>query len=430
MTRDLRAARTGAVLTFVLAGLLCGSMTVRIPALSDKLGLSESSVGATLLVWGLGALVTMQSMRGVMTRFGSRSILRVAAPLTAITLALLAVAPSFPLVLAASGLFGMAFGAVDVAMNAQGSAVERAYGRPLMNGMHAGWCVGAISAGLLGTAAIAAGLSITVHLTLVALLALPVAALVSRSYLPDPVTAIGRSAKNRPAKNQPIKDRSSKDRSSEGRSSEGRSPEDRGVARRRMPPVVYLLGVIAFCAFMVEGTVADWNGLYLRDVLGAPEALAALGYPIFEAGMLAGRLTGDRVRARFGARGMMVASGLATAATFGVVLTAPTAAIAISAMLFVGVAVATVSPMAMSLAGGATGDPGPAIAQTGAMGYAGLLLGPVIIGFLSDLVTLRVGLGIAVVLGVLIAVAAWFLPRSRAVTVPLEPAGRELSMAA
>ncbi|WP_440101672.1 MFS transporter [Streptosporangium sp. H16] len=400
MTRDLRTARTGAVLTFVLAGLLCGSMTVRIPALSDKLGLSAASVGATLLVWGLGALITMQSMRGVMTRFGSRSILRVAAPLTAITLALLAVAPSFPLALAASGLFGMAFGAVDVAMNAQGSVVERAYGRPLMNGMHAGWCVGAIAAGLLGTAAIAAGLSITVHLILVALLALPVAALVSRSYLPEPVRASRRPAGGR------------------------------STARRRMPPVVYLLGVIAFCAFMVEGTVADWNGLYLRNVLGAPEALAALGYPIFEAGMLAGRLTGDRVRARFGARGMMVASGLATAATFAVVLTAPTAPIALSAMLFVGVAVATVSPMAMSLAGGATGDPGPAIAQTGAMGYAGLLLGPVIIGFLSDLVTLRVGLGIVVVLGVLIAVVAWFLPRSRAVTVPLETPRRELSMAA
>ncbi|MGW0589373.1 MFS transporter [Streptosporangium sp. NPDC002607] len=397
MTRDLRTARTGAVLTFVLAGLMCGSMTVRIPALSDKLGLSEASVGVTLLVWGLGALITMQSMRAVMARFGSRSILRVAAPLTATTLALLAVAPSFPLAVAASGLFGMAFGAVDVAMNAQGSAVERAYGRPLMNGMHAGWCAGAISAGLLGTAAIAAGLSITAHLVLIALLALPATVLISRTYLPDP-TVVSGTAPTAP--------------------------------RRRMPPVIYLLGVIAFCAFMVEGTVADWNGLYLRDALGAPEAVAALGYPIFEAGMLAGRLTGDRVRARFGARGMMVASGLATAATFGVVITAPSAPVALAAMLFVGVAVATVSPMAMSLAGEATGTPGPAIAQTGAMGYAGLLLGPVIIGFLSDLATLRTSLGIAVLLGVLIAAVAWFLPRHRAAAVPAETAGRELSMAA
>ncbi|MFI6507415.1 MFS transporter [Streptosporangium sp. NPDC050855] len=400
MTRDLRTARTGAVLTFVLAGLLCGSMTVRIPALSDKLGLSEASVGAILLVWGLGALVTMQSMRVVMARVGSRSVLRVAAPLTAVTLVLLALAPSFPLALAASALFGMAFGAVDVAMNAQGSVVERAYGRPLMNGMHAGWCAGAISAGLLGAAAIAAGLPVTVHLALVALLALPATAFAGRTCLPDPALSPGRGAAR--------------------------------ASGRRMPPVVYLLGVIAFCAFMVEGTVADWNGLYLRDVLGATEAAAALGYPIFEAGMLAGRLAGDRVRARFGARGMMVASGLATAATFGVVLTAPTALVALSAMLFVGVAVATVSPMAMSLAGGATTDPGPAIAQTGAMGYAGLLLGPVLIGLLADVATLRAGLGIAVVLGVLIAALAWFLPRFRATALPApaRTAPRELSMAA
>ncbi|MEV8634068.1 MFS transporter [Streptosporangium sp. NPDC051023] len=396
MTRDLRTARTGAVLTFVLAGLLCGSMTVRIPALSDKLGLSEASIGVTLLVWGLGALVTMQSMRGVMARFGSRSILRVGAPLCAVTLALLAFAPTFPLLLVAAALFGMAFGAVDVAMNAQGSTVERAYGRPLMNGMHAGWCVGAISAGLIGTAAISAGLSSTSHLALVALASLPVLVFISRTYLPDPAIAGEATAKG----------------------------------RRRMPAVVYLLGVIAFCAFMVEGTVADWNGLYLRDTLGAPEAIAALGYPVFEAGMLLGRLTGDRVRARFGARGMIVTAGLSTAATFAVVLIAPTALIAVAAMLFVGVAVATVSPMAMSLAGSAVTNPGPAIAQTGAMGYAGLLLGPVIIGFLSDAATLRTALGIAVALGVLIALFARFLPRPGSVEAPEETSERELSMAA
>ncbi|WP_326825260.1 MFS transporter [Streptosporangium sp. NBC_01756] len=397
MTRDLRTARTGAVLTFLLAGLMCGSMTVRIPALSDKLGLSEGSVGVILLVWGLGALVTMQSMRGVMTRFGSRSILRVGAPLCAAALTLMAFAPTFPTLLVAAGLFGMAFGAVDIAMNAQGSTVERAYGRPLMNGMHAGWCVGAISAGLLGTAAIAAGLSFTAHLTLIALLSLPLLIAISRTYLPDPVVADGHET---------------------------------GARRRRMPPVVYLLGVIAFCAFMVEGTVADWNGLYLRNVLGAPEAVAALGYPIFEAGMLLGRLTGDRVRARFGARGMIITSGLATAATFSVVITASTALVAISAMLFVGVAVATVSPMAMSLAGDAVDNPGPAIAQTGAMGYAGLLLGPVIIGFLSDVATLGTALGIAVVLGVLIALVARFLPRRGAASAPAGSSEREFSMAA
>ncbi|MFD2349202.1 hypothetical protein ACFSTC_07140 [Nonomuraea ferruginea] len=150
---------------------------------------------------------------------------------------------------------------------------------------------------------------------LVSLLSLPVLLVLGRTYLPDvpaPATAAG--------------------------------------PRRRMPPVVYLLGALAFFAFMVEGVVADWNGLYMRDTMKAPEALAALGYPIFEAGMLLGRLTGDRLRSRFGVRGMLTAAGLATAAFFGMVLAAPAPVVALVAVFFVGLGVATISPMTLSLA--------------------------------------------------------------------------------
>ncbi|MET7461593.1 MFS transporter [Nonomuraea sp. NPDC005501] len=395
MAKDLRMARYGAILTFVMAGLMVGTMTVRIPALTDKLGLSESVVGTILLVWGLGALVTMQSMRRAMARFGSRSVLRVGGPLTAVGLAAVAYAPNLPVLLAAAAFFGMAFGMVDIAMNAQGSTVERAYGRPLMNGMHAGWCVGAISAGALGSVAIALGMSFTANLALVGLLSLPVMILAGRAYLPEaPASQAGTAA------------------------------------RRRMPPIVYLLGALMFFAFMVEGTVADWNGLFMRDTLGAPEALAALGYPVFEAGMLLARLTGDRLRSRFGVRGMLTVSGLATAGFFTVVLASPAPLMAVLAMFFVGLGVATISPMTLSLAGTATDNPGPAIAQAGAMGYAGLLLGPVVIGFLSDATSLRTALGIAVVLGVLIALASRLLPREEPAAVRVLPARERVEVAA
>ncbi|MBT2231109.1 MFS transporter [Nonomuraea sp. NEAU-A123] len=387
MIRDLRIARYGAVLTFVLAGLLVGTMTVRIPALTDKLGLSESAVGVVLLAWGVGALITMQSMRRIMARAGSKTILRIGGPLTALGLVGVAFAPNLPLLLAASAFFGMAFGMVDIAMNAQGSAVERAYGRPLLNGMHAGWCVGAISAGAMGSLSIALGLSFTANVALVGLVSLPVAVLLGRTYLPEPPAA-----------------------------------RTTAKAARRLPPVVYLLGAIMFFAFMVEGTVADWNGLFMRDTLGAPEALAALGYPVFEVGMLVARLTGDRLGSRFGVRGIMTASGVATAGFFAVVLVAPAPLVAVVTMFFVGLGVATISPMTLSLAGTATDNPGPAIAQAGAMGYAGLLLGPVVIGFLTDVTSLRAALGIAVVLGVAIAVAARFLPRQEPTSVTVWPA--------
>ncbi|GAA1266890.1 MFS transporter [Sphaerisporangium rubeum] len=376
MSRALRTARYGVILTFVLAGLVCGTYTVRIPALTDKLGVSEAAMGVVLLAWGLGALVTMQAMRGVMARMGSAAVLRVAAPLCAVSLLAVAVAPSYPLVVAASALFGMFFGTVDVAMNAQGSTVERSYGRPLMNGMHAGWCVGAMSAGVFGTVAITLGMSFTANLVAVALAAVPAAFLLGRTYVPD--LAAGTSS---------------------------------GGARRRMPPVVYLLGVIAFAAFMVEGAVADWNGLFLRDTIGAPEAVAAIGYPIFEGGMLISRLTGDRLRARFGARALIAASGLATAAAFALVLSTSSVVVAVAGMVLIGLAVATVSPMALSLAGSATRTPGPAIAQTGAMGYAGLLLGPVVIGMLTHATSLRAALTLTIGLGFLMTVTALLLPR-------------------
>ncbi|MFC4535545.1 MFS transporter [Sphaerisporangium dianthi] len=384
MTRELRMARSRAILTFVLAGLMCGTFTVRIPALTDKLGISEASVGVVLLAWGLGALVTMQSMRGVMARTGSRAVLRVGAPLCAASLVGLAFAATLPWLIVAAVLFGMAFGAVDVAMNAQGSAVERAYGRPLMNGMHAGWCVGAMGAGLLGTLAIALGVSFTANLTLVALVSAPVAYVLSRGFLQDRAPAAEQGS--------------------------GHAGQD-SRRSRRLPAVVYLLGAIAFGAFMVEGAVADWNGLFLRNVIGAPEAVAALGYPIFEAGMLIARVTGDRLRSFAGTRRLIAASGLGTAVTFTLVITTSSPVVAVAGMALIGLTVATVSPMALSLAGTSTPIPGPAIAQTGAMGYAGLLLGPVVIGFVSHATTLRLALGVAVVLGVLIAVAARFLPR-------------------
>ncbi|GAA4571343.1 MFS transporter [Planotetraspora kaengkrachanensis] len=387
MTRALRTARNGAVLTFVLAGLMCGTFTVRLPALAERLHLPESAVGVALLAWGVGALLSMQAMRVIMAKAGSRAVLRIAAPLCAVSLAFVALAPTFPLMVLATAVFGMTFGAVDVAMNAQGSAVEQAYGHSLMSGMHAGWCVGAISAGLVGTVAIVADLSLTAHLTVIALISLPVVAVLGRTYVPDPVA----------------------------------EPEHGpGHSRKRLPGVIYLLGAITFGAFMIEGIVADWNGLYLLDTLGAPEAVAALGYPAFELGMLLGRLSGDRLRGKYGARGLILFSGGATAATFLLVVAAPSALTAVGAMIFVGLAVATISPMALSLAGTATANPGPAIAQAGAMGYAGLLLGPVVIGGLSSLTSLRTAMATAVVLGVFVAGAARFLPKPLPVDVESE----------
>src|SRR3569833_4411100 len=94
-SRVLTQARLGTVLTFALAGMLCGIWVSRTPALADRFGLSDGSVGVAILVWGIGAIIAMQGLRGVMARAGSGAVLRVAAPLTAVSMLLIAVSPSW-----------------------------------------------------------------------------------------------------------------------------------------------------------------------------------------------------------------------------------------------------------------------------------------------------------------------------------------------
>ncbi|TDC68917.1 MFS transporter, partial [Actinomadura sp. GC306] len=182
----LSRARTGTFLTFALAGLLIGVWVARLPALAAKFGTDESEIGIVVLVWGLGGITAMQALRGLMSRAGSRAVLRAALPLTSLAFAAVALAPSYGVLLGAVVLFGMAFGVTDIAMNAQGSVVERAYRRPVLSGMHAGWCVGAMSGGLVGVATAAAGLGFTATVLITAVLTLPAGAALGRTFLPDP----------------------------------------------------------------------------------------------------------------------------------------------------------------------------------------------------------------------------------------------------
>ncbi|WP_019633096.1 MFS transporter [Actinomadura atramentaria] len=373
----LLRARVGTFLTFLLAGLLCGVWTARMPALAAKFDADEGAIGVVVLVWGLGALAAMQGLRAVMSRFGSRAVLRVSLPLTALTYLGVAFAPDYALLLVAVAAFGMAFGITDIAMNAQGSVVEQAYRRSIMSSMHAGWCVGAMSGGLIGVATAAAGLGFTTTVVIAALVGLPAGLALGPTYLADPATA-ARTA---------------------------------GGRRARLPLAVYLIGALAFIAFMTEGSIADWSGLFLHGELGTTQAVAALGYPMFELAMLFGRLVGDRLRMRLGTRRLLAWAGFGTAAAMTVVVTAPSASVAIGGFFLTGLVVCTIVPTTISLAGSvAPGAPAAAVAQVGAMGYGGLLLGPVVIGFLSQATTLRIGVGVAVLLALIVGVGARFVP--------------------
>ncbi|MEU3356306.1 MFS transporter [Streptomyces sp. NPDC037389] len=371
----LRRAHVGVFATFALIGVVNGILVARLPGLAGKLGLDAGKVGVLILTWGIAATVTMQCVRWLVAALGNRALLRVGAPAVTVAVGLFGLSPGYPLLLAAAACFGMTSGVAETMMNAQGSLVERLSGRPLMNGLHAGWSTGAVTGGLLAALLAALHVSYTVSVVSVAVCALPVALAVGRTYLDEP------------------------------------AEEETSEARRSLPASVYVIGAISFLGLLLEGLVADWSGLLLHGDLHTSEALAALAYPAFELATLTGRLFGDRLRVRVGGRSLLAAAGGATAVGVLVVVTAGTASVAIAGFALTGLAVCVVVPLTMSLAGTvAPGRSDAAIAQVSAMGYSGLLVGPVVIGFVAEASTLRTGIGLMTVAALLIAAGSRAVP--------------------
>jgi MFS family permease len=392
--RRLSRARLGALSTFFLAGALCAVWTVRMPALKQKLDLSDAQLGLEVLGWGVGALITMLIAGRIIGRYGSRGVLRLALPGTAACLALVGLAPNFTLLIVTGLAFGLCFGLVDVSMNTQASTVERRYGRPLMGGMHAGWSLGAVTGGLLGAGTAWIGLNFTAALCLVAALCLPAILAIGPLYLSEGALPQA-GASSAPA-------------------AASLTTSTSRARRPRLPLLVYLFGAIVFCSYLAEGAVADWSGVYLRDSLGATEVVATFGYPMFEASMFLGRMFSDRLTTHFGARTLITVSGLAAAAAFLLVVLAADPAYALLGFALVGLGVCAVSPLAMSLTGAAGGaHTERAIATASTLGYSGLLLGPVSIGFVSAATSLRIGYAVVIGVCVAIAVGATFVPRGR-----------------
>jgi fucose permease len=154
---------------------------------------------------------------------------------------------------------------------------------------------------------------------------------------------------------------------------------------------------------MAEGAIADWSGVFMKDRLGATEAVAPLAFAAFSAAMLVVRLVGDRLKDRFGAR-RVVAYGAALAAIgLFVPVAADGVALAIGGFALAGAGLAGVFPFVFSAAGrhGST-----ALAGVATMGYGGGLFGPPAIGFIANAFGLQVALGFVGLLGVAIALAA------------------------
>ncbi|MGW3773022.1 MFS transporter [Actinomadura verrucosospora] len=365
----LSRARAAVTLAFAAHGLLGAAWVARIPQIKEHLGLGEGAMGVALLGAPVGVVAAVRFAGRIVGRWGSRATTIAAGAAGALALVPLGLAWNLGALILSLLLMGASLGLMDVAMNAQGVAVERGYGRPLMSGLHGSYSIGTLLAALAGSAAAHAGVPVPLHLAVAAAALITLLALGCRGLL-------DRSADELP------------------------EPDGDAPAPARSPrrPLI-MLGVIGLCSFVGEGAMADWSAIYLRENLGTGPGVAGLGYAGCAVAMTVGRLTGDQVVARFGPVPVLRGGSLAAALGLGLGLAAGDPTAAVAGFTLFGLGVAVVAPVTFSAAGNVPGVPAAAgISRVTGVGYLGLLGGPPVIGFIAQGVGLTWALAVPVAL--------------------------------
>jgi MFS family permease len=377
LSPQLQRARVAVALCFFLNAVFYATLVPRLPEVKADLGLSNSSLGAALAAVPLGALVAGLFSAALIRRFTSARVATSGLVLLGVLLSGVAVAPNWPALAAILLVAGGLDAVIDVAQNAHGLRVQRLYRRSILNGFHGVWSIGAVSGGLLGSAAAGLGIPLGVHLGATAVVFGALAVLAYRAMLPGD-------------------DHADLDEAADG---DDRVPaETRANGRRGAVLALAALGVLATCGAFVEDAGASWSALYLRTELAAGAATAGLGFVALQGAMTLGRLTGDRVVDRVGQRRVVQVGGAVIAAGMGLALAFPSVPATLAGFALAGLGVATLIPAVYHAADELPGlRRGTGLAVINWLLRIGFLLSPLLIGVLADATSLRVAL-LAVVL--------------------------------
>ncbi len=358
---------------FAASGFALANWFPRIPETREALGLSYDALGIALFGLAAGAMMSMPVAGWLIGRLGSRGIAIVTGPAAMLSLILVPLAPNMLALAGALLLFGGFVGALDVAMNANASAGETRYGRPVLSRLHGMFSAGTLIGAISGGAAATAGIPLEVHLAGVGVALALLIVLTCPGLVRD----------------QP-----------------DRTAAPSVFALPRGP--LLALGVVAFAALLIEGAIGDWSAVYLRDRFLAGPEIAAAGYIMFAAAMTVSRFAGDWLIGRVGSIStVMRSAGLLMVVGMVLVLVGPTAPWTLPGFLLVGAGAAVVFPLTIRVASTVSSlAVGTGIAAVAMAGYTGLLVGPPIIGLVASWVGLRGALGLLLLLAIIVALLA------------------------
>ena len=325
-----------------------------VPYAKLRTGVEAAQLGLLLLCLGIGSLLAMPVTGVLAARFGCRRVILWSGLGCAAVFPFLAIAPSAPLLALTLFLFGATIGTLDVSMNVQAVIVEKDYGGALMSGFHGMFSVG----GIVGAGAMSAMLWLGMDIVSASVVMTMAVALVLLAAGPHLLREAPAAERDAPLLVVP-----------------------RGA--------VVLIGLLCMFVFLAEGAVLDWSAVMLTNS-GMSSAQGGLGYAAFAVAMTIGRLNGDKIVQRWGGRRVLLLGGLAAAAGFFTVVLAPSAWLALAGFMLIGFGASNIVPVLFTAAGSQNDMPASlAVSAISTIGYAGILAGPGLIGFVAHAIGLQ-----------------------------------------
>ncbi|TIW29513.1 MAG: MFS transporter [Mesorhizobium sp.] len=363
-----RNSRFFCSLFFLGGGVGIGAWASSLPVLSVQMNLDRAQLGLVLICFALGAIAMMTNV-GRLVTIVSSSLLSLLGSL-AFGAALLALTCAGGACWLAVIVFfaGAGFGTLDVSMNTDASALERLARRQMMSSFHAVFSFGSLAGALVVGQILSRGGDLNLCLGVtgisVALVALVAWSGWNKSiWIHSPPTT-----------------------------GETGDAQFQSTFKTHL----LLLGGLAFLGMLAEGGMMDWSAIYIVTRSGGAESTGAYGFAAFATMMALGRLFGDGIANRIGQmRTLRYCAVVCAGSVLAMILMGGNLTAVLVALTVCGLGLANIVPILFAAAGREGGTSvARAMSTVTTMGYAGLLLGPGLLGLIAQVTSLAVSFGV------------------------------------
>lgn len=341
---------------FFLTGICFSSWASRIPDIKMHLNLSDGAFGGLLFFLPIGSFLGIPISGSLTAKYGSKKIVTIAALVYPIALISLGFTNTITQLAICLFIFGMTGNLFNVSVNTQAANLSKHFDKSITSTFHGFWSLAGFTGGLLGGFFVANSISPLQQFITVACLGWTFL-FFSRNYLlPGEISEQSVSKMwNKPS------------------------------------PLLMQFGLVALSNMICEGMMFDWSGVFFQNVVKVPEQWRTTGYISFMACMTTGRMFADALINYWGARKQLMLSGLIVTIGLIIAVVHPNIFISSIGFMFVGFGVSSVIPTIYGTIGrnAASGRASIDLASVSSIGFFGFLIGPPIIGFLSQAIGLR-----------------------------------------